>query len=329
MTGKIVITRYNEAILVFLLDASGRTVEIFCDRPDKQSIVGNIYAGRVTNIASGMNAAFVEYERGHTGYLRLGRKTNPHYINILRDDGPLREGDIILVQVKRDAAGKKGPSLTCRLDLSDENRFVLNAGKDSRGLLYENPEPYVSYIDTYLRSDPDIAVVTDVSEVFLNVRDHIRRYYPNREEQLSIYKDRSVSFDVVYSIHSRIRNATEKKVNLRSGACIVIEPTEALVSIDVNTGRSSDRGDPENEYLSVNLEAACEVARQIRLRNLSGIIIIDFINMRSDENRSQLLNALKGYLEDDPLKPVLIDMTPLGLVEITRKKVYRPLYEVL
>ena len=114
---------------------------------------------------------------------------------------------------------------------------------------------------------------------------------------------------------------------MKSGASLVIEPTETLTVIDVNTGKNVDKKSPEDTYFKTNMEAAAEIALQLRLRNISGIIIIDFIDMTEEEHKTELLAALKRYLSHDPVKATLVDMTALGLVEVTRKKVKRPLME--
>ena len=117
---------------------------------------------------------------------------------------------------------------------------------------------------------------------------------------------------------------------LKSGAYLVIQPTEALVSIDVNTGKAvSKKKDVQKNFLKVNLEAAREIAVQIRLRNLSGIILVDFIDMLSKEANQELLAVFRGELGRDPVPTSLVDMTKLGLVELTRKKVRKPFYEQL
>ena len=131
-----------------------------------------------------------------------------------------------------------------------------------------------------------------------------------------------------YSLERHLAEALNPRVWLKRGASLVIEPTEALTSIDVNTGRAvRERGRREDHFLKINLEAAGEIARQIRLRNLSGIIIVDFIGMEKEASRKELLAQLREYLEQDPVRAVLVDMTPLQLAEITRKKVRRPIYE--
>ena len=124
-----------------------------------------------------------------------------------------------------------------------------------------------------------------------------------------------------------MERALEKKVWLKSGGYLVIEPTEAMVVIDVNSGKYSAKKQQRETIFRINREAAEEIARQLRLRNLSGIILVDFIDMDDPEDREALLRFLGGILKEDPVKTILVDMTPLGLVEITRKKIRKPLYE--
>ena len=123
--------------------------------------------------------------------------------------------------------------------------------------------------------------------------------------------------------------ALGKRVWLKSGGYLVIEPTEALTVIDVNSGKYSGKKGIRDTFRMINREAALEIARQLRLRNLSGIILVDFINMEEADDRQELLEFLSAQLKRDPVKTALIDMTPLGLVEITRKKIRRPLKEQL
>ena len=109
----------------------------------------------------------------------------------------------------------------------------------------------------------------------------------------------------------------------------MIQPTEAMVVIDVNTGRYAGKKNDQETYFKTNMEAAQEIARQLRLRNLSGIIIIDFIDMKSPDMRKALFSKMKELLEKDTVKTTLVDTTRLGLMEITRKKEHRPLHELL
>ena len=107
----------------------------------------------------------------------------------------------------------------------------------------------------------------------------------------------------------------------------MIEPTEAMTVIDVNSSKNVKKKLPAEQHLQVNLEAAAEIASQLRLRNISGIIIIDFIDMSSSEDKEQLLAAMRSFVKTDPVKTEVIDLTRLGLMELTRKKTRRPLSE--
>ena len=114
---------------------------------------------------------------------------------------------------------------------------------------------------------------------------------------------------------------------LKSGAYLVIQPTEALTVIDVNTGKYERGKNVQETYYKINCEAAAEIARQLRLRSISGIILIDFINMESQVHKDALMEELRRLLKSDPMKACAVDMTALGLVEITRKRKQKPLLE--
>ena len=143
------------------------------------------------------------------------------------------------------------------------------------------------------------------------------------------YEDENLPLMKLYRLESVLKSATDRRVWLKSGGYLVIEPTEALTVIDVNTGKYTGKKTPAETILKINLEAACETARQLSLRNLSGIIIVDFIDMESKEDQETLMRVLGEEISQDPVKTVLVDMTRLGLVELTRKKVRRPLHEIL
>ena len=145
----------------------------------------------------------------------------------------------------------------------------------------------------------------------------------------TLYDDKLLSLYKCYNIEKILHDALNQHVWLKSGAYLIIEPTEALTVIDVNTGKfDGNKKNREDTFLKINLEAAAEICRQLRLRNISGIVIVDFINMESTENNSTLIEFLKTELAKDSIPSFFIEMTKLGLVEITRKKIKKPLYEV-
>lgn len=170
-------------------------------------------------------------------------------------------------------------------------------------------------------------IIVEDKALYTRIQSFFKTELPDKLHILKLYENASLSMDKLYSTEKILQDALRERVWLRTGGYLIIQPTEALTVIDVNSGKSISRKDNEEGALKVNLEAAREAARQIRLRNLSGIVIIDFINMEEEENIRRLLRELKFYLEKDPIQTSLVDMTLLGLVEITRKKLRRPLYE--
>ena len=147
--------------------------------------------------------------------------------------------------------------------------------------------------------------------------------------RISLYEDNLLLLSKLYSIEKSIEDISAEKIWLKSGAYLVIEPTEAMVVIDVNTGKNIKGKRMEDTILCVNKEAAKEIAYQLRLRNLSGIIMVDFINMKKEESKKELMEYLKQCVSYDKIKTAVVDMTKLELVEITRKKVEPPVYEQL
>lgn len=168
-------------------------------------------------------------------------------------------------------------------------------------------------------------IVTDNEILYKELSEYCNSH--NNSKPLRLYQDDLLSLSKLYSVESRVQTALESRVWLKSGGYLIIEPTEALTVIDVNSGKYETRKGNEEAALAVNLEAAREVALQLRLRNLTGIIIVDFINMSQNASKEQVMTLLKQLTGKDRVKTVIVDMTPLGLVEITRKKTSKPLRE--
>lgn len=166
-------------------------------------------------------------------------------------------------------------------------------------------------------------IITDQKEIF----DELQNDLQLREENICFYED-SYPLDKLLGISSQIEKCQRKHVWLKSGGSLVIEPTEALTVIDVNTQKAiQGKRNKEHTFFKLNREAAAEAVRQIRLRNLSGIILIDFIDMEEKEHIEELMSILEQETKKDHIPTKVIDMTALGLVEITRKKARKPLYE--
>ncbi len=147
--------------------------------------------------------------------------------------------------------------------------------------------------------------------------------------RLRFYEDNLLSLAQLYQIPSQIYAATKERVWLKSGANIIIQPTEALTVIDVNSSKNISKKEKQQYHYLINLEAAAEIALQLRLRNLSGIIIVDFIDLKDPKKKEDLMTAFRKFLKQDPVPVQLVDMTKLGLVELTRKKQRKSLAEQL
>lgn len=194
--------------------------------------------------------------------------------------------------------------------------------------LYEEIPEYVKM----LRDEPQNTfqtVVTDVPYIFEQVKAYFSAYQPDFLEKLNLYEDSEYSLSKLYRVETRMKELLDRKVWLKSGAYLVIEQTEAMYVIDVNSGKNVSKKNSAEVMFQINQEAAQEIMRQIKLRNLSGMILVDFINMESKEQEEQLLEELRILAKKDPVKTTIVDITALGLLEITRKKTKKSLKQQL
>lgn len=391
--GKLVITKINNYIFSLLYDNENRVLQVNCDG-SKQTILNNIYIGKVTNILPNINAAFVEFSKGQTGYYPIDEKVEPLYVNFERQEGPLRVGEDILVQVVKEQVGNKEPVVSANINFvgkyvvfSLKNRGVsfsnkikwpefkesiikryeelnykdfgfiirtnaIHADIDSifeeieflsrvwlavsdlriyrkcYSMVYQAPKSYITSIrDGYHNEVAQI--ITDDEKIYEEISDYLEVYQPEDINKLKLYDNEVTSLQTLYNVRRDVEEALSEKVWLKSGGYLIIQPTEAFVSIDVNSGKYVSKKDAQKEYFKINMEACEEIAHQMRLRNLSGIIIVDFINMQVKENQEKLMKAFEQFVAEDPIKTTIVDMTKLNLVEITRKKARRPLYELV
>jgi ribonuclease G len=164
------------------------------------------------------------------------------------------------------------------------------------------------------------ALWVDSRELYNEIEQYLAQVDPELMGRVHLYGDATPLFDK-FDIESEIRDLFKARVELPTGGSLVIQPTEALVSIDVNTGRYTGKKDPEKTILRTNLEAAREIARQIRLRDIGGIIVCDFIDMESRGNRDKVLQELRTHLGRDRARTKALAVSELGLVEMTRQRV--------
>lgn len=199
-------------------------------------------------------------------------------------------------------------------------------------LLY-SPLPEMIKDILYLIDQGIGEIVTDDEEIKEKLSDE----YPgitgpvNVTDRVSmrIYDDKMLALSKLYSFDAKISEALSRKVYLKSGACITFDHTEALTAVDVNSSSSKGEDNSESSILSVNTEAAVEIARQLRLRNISGMILIDFINMESEDSYKKLEDVIKDSIIKDRISTTFVDITKLKLAELTRKRTGNDLFTVM
>jgi len=213
------------------------------------------------------------------------------------------------------------------LHLLWENVQRKNETSSAPNMLYSDLDLAFRSIRDLLRQDVSRLVI-DSSREYERILEFVRTYFPKLESKIELYESDEPIFDA-FGIELDISRALGRKVWLKSGGYIVIDQTEALTTVDVNTGKYVGKETLEDTILKTNLEAVKEIAYQIRLRNLGGIIIIDFIDREKEENRQKLLAAFREAMEPDRAKNTILEVSELGLVQMTRKRVRESLERVL
>lgn len=182
--------------------------------------------------------------------------------------------------------------------------------------LYRAKPDYLCFIENAYTTEYD-EIVTDLPEIYEDLKEQLAE----SDIPIRLYEDKMLPLYKLYSIETRINELLDKRVWLNSGGYLVIEPTEALISIDVNSGKNEKGKDKEETFFKINMEAAKMIAIHLRARNLSGIILVDFINLKKNDHKTQLIEYMRDLLKQDSVTADVVDMTGLGLMEITRKKV--------
>ncbi|WP_421380169.1 Rne/Rng family ribonuclease [Bacillus salacetis] len=367
-------------------------------QPEKESIVGNIYLGRVDKVEKGLNAAFINIGVEKNGFLHIDDL--PDYLALDEKERKnaeisrlIHQGQKLLVQVKKDPAGTKGPRLTGMVELKGNSIVYLPQGRytavskkasneeqkkkwrrfgsrlkeEQEGIVFRTAalketeaaikseflelrkqfqeirtSSHGKKAPSLLRSqdimkDDILEEIKKIKEAELIVDDfswksEVQEYlYHNGvslKEEIIHFQGHENIFSH-YRVETQIEKAMKKVVWLDNGATIVVEPTEALTVIDVNTGKFTGKSDLSQTVLKTNQLAAKEIARQLKIRNLSGIILIDFIEMKSEEHQAEVVNALKEGLKEDGKRTTIVGFTELGILQLTRKKTKQPLLEYI
>ncbi len=369
-----------------------QVTEVYLERPERRSIAGNIYKGKVDNVLPGMEAAFVELGLPRNGFLYVDEIVGPE----LEGRGNrkiqdlIKRGQDILVQAVKDPMKSKGARLTTEISLP--GRFVVlvpsgeglgvsrrledpernrlrdilkaldipsggvivrtaaegasaedierdlvflqrlweniqkrEAEVKSPALVYQEAELPLRIIRDLFTDDFERALIDD-DRTYKRVTGYLKKTSPHLVERVSRYREKTPIFEA-YGVDAEIRSTLSPRVDLPSGGYLVFDYAEAFTVIDVNTGRftgsrsRSSGARLEDTITKNNLEAVKEVVRQLRLRDIGGIIVIDFIDMANPKNRATVEEALKTELERDRTKTYVVEISPLGLVEMTRQNV--------
>ena len=328
-----------EATQIAVLE--GRSlIEHYVSRPsdDATQIHGNIYIGRVQNVLPGMEAAFVDIGtpknavlyRGDVQYdaedVDSGGKGGGGSKDAnMRIEQLLRPGQTVLCQVTKNPIGTKGARLTQEVSLA--GRFVVLIPNSStygisKRLSDEERKRLRRILDEVRPPGQGLIVRTAAEgatpeELRRDVERLLRQWA--QIEALPLFEQ--------LHVHEQLHKALDRKVWLPSGGSLIIERTEALTVIDVNTGKNVGTSNLEETVFRNNLEAAEEVARQLRLRDIGGIIVIDFIDMEISQNRAEVVRVFRDALARDKTRTQVFDISELGLVEMTRKRVSEGLVE--
>jgi ribonuclease G len=370
----------------------GQVAEVYLERPERRSIAGNIYLGRVDNVLPGMEAAFVEIGLEKNGFLYVDEIVSPE---LEKGHGRkiqdlISRGQTILVQAVKDPMKTKGARLTTqislpgrfvvfvpqgeglgvsrRLDDDERNRLkdilkrldVKEGGvivrtaaegaseedierdlvflqrlwrsieakeKTAKApeLIYQEAELPLRVVRDLFTGDFEKAYIDD-ERTYRRIVGYLKKTSPHMVERVVRYKEKTPLMEA-FGVDQEIKSTIGRRVDLPSGGYLIFDYAEAFTVIDVNTGRfvggrgKNSGGRLEDTITKNNLEAVKEVVRQLRLRDIGGIIVIDFIDMANPKNRATVEEALRTELERDRTKTYVVEISPLGLVEMTRQNV--------
>lgn len=332
---ELLITNWHDELTILgLIDGKVEYLDIVSDN----NRTGNIYTGRVENKVGNLGSVFVRFEndKGKHGIGFLPIKDIPVNCVLNRkiaESSEVRSGDIVLVQIKADEQKTKQARLTSKIKLPKDSTYEnldklieIASTRCEYQLLFGNSKPLHQLVsETVLKLsdtfETEIKVLTDLKDVFdeLSSNDVECSFYDEETERISLF--------VKYSLTSKTDDLFKKKVWLPSGGYLIIEQTETLNLIDVNSGKNLKKND--RFFLELNKEAAIEAYRQIRLRNLSGMILIDFVSMKNKNMSQEFTDFVQELIAGDERKMKFIDLTGLGIMEFTRDKFKKTLKETI
>lgn len=389
---EIIIDVNEQKKKTIVISENGNLVERY-EEENQKRIEGNIYIGKVTDVLPGMQAAFIDIGEEKNAFIHL--KDILPKKDILNEEVEkieqeksisyyLKRGDILTVQVKRDATSKKGPKVSRHLSLpsrflvlmpdvnfitisqkieqeqerqrllkivkkylpdsygaiirtASEGKTEKEIQKDLKEVLQEYEKiqqacqekkqtPRLIYRGSNLiqkilvdvaNQNMDRILVND-QEVYVQVENFLKKIN-NHDTKLELRQEPLLK---LYNLEEQIEKLKERKIWLKCGGFITIDKTEALTAIDVNSGKYTGNKDLEQTVFKVNKEASIEIAKQLKLRDIGGIIIIDYIDMLKKEDEEKITQILKENLKKDRSKTQVVGFTKLNLLEMTRKHMF-------
>ncbi len=385
------IVNQNKNVENIALVENGKLVEVYNsdDETKKRRLEGNIYAGEVGDIISGMQAAFIDFGESRNGFI--------HFKDVVpqldaKQGMKLEEVDIkkvlkpkqkIMVQVKKDCDDKKGARLSTHICLAGKymvlmpNTSIITISQkiedekiknDLIKIIKDNiPENCGAIVRTSAQTTSSEKIIKEIeklSKKWNNINKKFKTYkgkptilyesenivekiildlgtkklekittnssaeyskikkmIDSENLDINLVQEKNSNLLTKYELDSQIEKSTNRKIWLNCGGFITIDKTEALIAIDVNTGKFTGKKDLESTVFKVNKEATLEIAKQLRLRDIGGIIIIDYIDMKNKENKDKIEELLKEALKEDRAKTQVEGFTKLNLMEMTRKHI--------
>ncbi len=379
---EIYANRSFEEIRIAVVENS-RLSDLFWERTNHSSLVGNIYKGIVENVLPGISSAFINIGFEKNAYIYISDVIGDTRGGI---DKVLSKGQEVMIQIIKDAISTKGMKVSMdinipgrylvlapfqshiavsksiedeseRKKLSDimervfseykkygciirteasgateeelrkeykyltrvwENILKKYENSQAPCLLYKDMDITLQIARDLLSNDVSVYML-DNREDYENVLDFVSKVSPEFKDKIKLYNSRMPIFKA-FNIEHEIDELRKMKVELPSGGSIIIQEAESLCAIDVNTGRYTGSNSQEETVTQTNIEAAYEIARQLRLRNIGGIIVIDFIDMKKHSNRTKVMRALEDAVKNDRAKIKILPITRLGLIEMTRER---------
>lgn len=385
------IVNQNKNVENIALVENGKLVEVYNsdDETKKRRLEGNIYAGEVGDIISGMQAAFIDFGESRNGFI--------HFKDVVpqldaKQGMKLEEVDIkkvlkpkqkIMVQVKKDCDDKKGARLSTHICLAGKymvlmpNTSIITISQkiedekiknDLIKIIKDNiPENCGAIVRTSAQTTSSEKIIKEIEKLSKKWNNINKKFKTYKGKPTILYESENIVEKIIldlgtkklekittnssaeyskikkmldsenldinlvheknsnlltkYELDSQIEKSTNRKIGLNCGGFITIDKTEALIAIDVNTGKFTGKKDLESTVFKVNKEATLEIAKQLRLRDIGGIIIIDYIDMKNKENKDKIEELLKEALKEDRAKTQVEGFTKLNLMEMTRKHI--------